>query len=193
MKNTLQIGAIILHPIFLPLYSLFIYWPFIAGLDVWAWAVGAVWIGFVYLTLPIIYFKVVRKLNLAEPILAERRTIFRTYALINFGFALVNVFLMNEYISFFIGSGILHLMLWFLVYLELKASWHAASWTYLVGAGLMMMYKYHFEGMPLLLTVFLGVSFVVCIIRYLQKAHTSFELGMGAALGVLCSSVILFF
>ena len=193
MKGILQAGAIVLHPIFLPLYSLFVYWPFVAGLDFWGAGVGLVWIGFVYLILPLVYFKVVRHINIAEPSLLDRRSIFRAYSLINFGFALVNVFLLNEYISFYIGAGFLHLFLWFLVYLELKVSWHAAVWEFLVGSSLMILYKFHFVGMPILLLVFLVLSILVVVIRYLQKAHTPLELAMGAAVGVLCSSFILFF
>jgi hypothetical protein len=193
MKGILQAGAIVLHPIFLPLYSLFVYWPFVAGLDFWGAGVGLVWIGFVYLILPLVYFKMVRHINIAEPSLLHRRSIYRAYSLINFGFALVNVFLLNEYISFYIGAGFLHLFLWFLVYLELKASWHAAVWAFLVGSALMMFYKFDFVGMPLLLLVFLVLAVAVIAIRYLQKAHTPLELAMAAAVGVISSSFILFF
>ena len=193
MKGFLNVGAIVLHPIFLPLYSLFIYWPFVVGLDFWGAGVGLIWIGFLYLILPLVYFKVVRHIHLAEPSLLDRRSIFRTYSLINFGFALVSVFLLTEYISFYIGAGFLHLFLWFLVYLELKASWHAAVWGFLVGSALMMFYKFHFVGMPMILLVFVALSALVIAIRYLQKAHTPLELATGAAVGVISSSFILFF
>jgi len=57
----------------------------------------------------------------------------------------------------------------------------------------MMFYKFDFVGMPLLLLVFLVLAVAVIAIRYLQKAHTPLELAMGAAVGVISSSFILFF
>ena len=193
MKNIFQGIAILTHPIFLPLLSLFIYAPIVAGYGEQTWILASIWIGFVYLILPLLYFKVVRNINLANPSLVDRKSIFKTYTLVNLGFALVNVYVMSQYISFFIGAFLLHLILWFLIYIELKASWHAAVWSFLVVAGLMILYNYQFVNLPVLLGGAFAILLLVSFTRYIQKAHNPFEIVIGIATGAIAALPILFF
>ena len=193
MKNILQGIAILTHPIFLPILSLIIYAPLVASYGEQTWILASVWFGFVYLILPVLFFKVVRKIKLADPSLAERKSIYKAYTLVNLGFALVNVFLMTEYISFFLGSFLLHLILWFLSFIELKASWHTAAWSFLVSAGLMILFNYNFVGLPTMLAVACGILILVAVTRFYQKAHSSLELLVGVATGALTALPILFF
>jgi hypothetical protein len=193
MKLLLQGIAVLLHPIFLPLYSILIYLPFVASLDAWGKSMGGLWLGFVYLFLPLTFFKVVRKINLPEPTLNQRITIYKTYTLINLGLVAVNIFLVKQYMSFFVAVSFLHLLLWVLAYIELKASWHAAAWAFLMCTALMIQYKFSFTGMPTLWAVLGGLLIAVVYTRYTQRAHNPFELVMGIAVGALSSSFILFF
>lgn len=193
MKNILQSVAVATHPIFLPLLSLLIYAPILASYGADAMLLAGIWVGFAYLFLPLIFFRVVRKIDLNNPGMEGRKSIYKTFTFINLGFIVINIFLFNEYISFFIGAFLLHLVLWFLIYIELKASWHAAAWSFLVCAGLMMLYRYQFVGLDMRIFIAVGILLLVCVTRYFQKAHTLFELGMGAAAGAITSSIILFF
>ena len=193
MKNVLQGIAILTHPIFLPLLSLLIYAPLVASHGEETLILASIWFGFVYLLLPLLFFKVVRKINLANPSITERKSIYKAYTLVNLGFALVNVFLMTEYISFFLGAFLLHLILWFLSFIELKASWHTAVWSFLVTAGLMILYNYDLVGLPAMLGVACGILVLVAFTRYMQKAHTAMELIVGVATGAITALPILFF
>lgn len=181
------------HPIFLPLFSLLIYAPIVAKYGENAMMLSLIWIGFVYLILPLLYFKVIRKTNLANPNLDERRSIFRAYSLVNAGFALVSVFIMTEYISFFIAAAFLHTIMLILAFVEIKASWHTAAWTFLTVVGLMVMYNYSFTGQEKLIFIPLAILVGVIFIRRAAKAHTWFELGMGAAAGAFAALPVLFF
>ncbi|PCJ64845.1 MAG: hypothetical protein COA58_11250 [Bacteroidetes bacterium] len=193
MKNFLQGFAVLTHPIFLPLFSLIIYAPLVAGQGQDAWILASVWIGFVYLILPLVYFKVVRKINFANPSLTDRKSIFRTYLLVNIGFALVNVFLMSEYISFFLGASLLHLLLRILILIDMKASWHTAVWSFLVTAGLMVLYNFQFVNLPVMIASAFVVLLLVYATRYTQKVHSHLELIMGVSVGAISSLPILFF
>lgn len=193
MKNILKVLAVLTHPIFLPLFSLLIYAPIVAKYGENAMMLSLIWIGFVYLILPLLYFKVIRKTNLANPNLDERRSIFRAYSLVNAGFALVSVFIMTEYISFFIAAAFLHTIMLILAFVEMKASWHTAAWTFLTVVGLMVMYNYSFTGQEKLIFIPLAILVAVIFIRRAAKAHTWFELGMGAAAGAFAALPVLFF
>lgn len=193
MKKALQALSVLTHPIFLPLFSLLIYAPIVAKYGENAMTLSLVWIGFVYLILPLLYFKFIRKMNLADPNLDERRSIFRAYTLVNAGFAVVSIFLMTEYISFFLAATLLHLIMLVLAFVELKASWHTAVWTFLTVVGLMVMYNYSFVGLDQLVLIPFGILIAVLFIRKGAKAHTWFELGMGAAAGSFAALPVLFF
>lgn len=193
MKYILQALAVLTHPIFLPLYSLLVYAPIVAKYGEDAVVLSLIWVGFVYLILPLLYFKAIRKINLANPTLDERRSIFRAYSLVNVGFALVSVFIMTEYISFFMAATFLHLIMLLLAFLEMKVSWHTAAWTFLSVVGLMVMYNYSFVGQEKLIFFPLAALLVVVVIRRAAKAHTWFELGMGAAVGAFAALPVLFF
>jgi hypothetical protein len=193
MKKVLQSIAVITHPVFLPVFSLVLYMPFVARLDMQAHLIAAIWVGFAYLILPLLYFKVVRAIHLANPSLAERRSIFKVYAFVNAGFALVSLYILPECISFYLGAMLLHLFLWFFVYIDLKASWHTAIWSFLTMTGLMLLYNYQLVGLETTVMVLAAVLAAVSTLRYYQKAHTPLELMMGIVAGILSSSFILFF
>jgi hypothetical protein len=193
MKLILKIGAIASHPIFLPFFSLLVYAPLVAKYGQSAILLSLIWIAFVYLFLPLIFLKYVRKINLAEPNLEERRSIYKAYTLINFGFAVVSIFIMKEYFSFFISAGFLHIFMLLLAFVDLKASWHTATWAFLFSAGLMVMYNYQLVGLDQMLLVVLGILILVAFIRWKAKAHTPFELIMGVAAGLISALPILFF
>jgi hypothetical protein len=193
MKLILKIGAIASHPIFLPFFSLLVYAPLVAKYGQSAILLSLIWIAFVYLFLPLIFLKYVRKINLAEPNLEERRSIYKAYTLINFGFAVVSIFIMKEYFSFFISAGFLHIFMLLLAFVDLKASWHTATWAFLFSAGLMVMYNYQLVGLDQMSLVVLGILILVAFIRWKAKAHTPFELIMGVAAGLISALPILFF
>jgi hypothetical protein len=193
MKILLKIGAIASHPIFLPFFSLLVYAPLVAKYGESAMLLALIWIAFVYLFLPLIFFKYIRKINLADPNLQERRSIFKAYSLINICLALVSVFIMTEYISFFLAAGFLHVLMLLLAFVELKASWHTAIWAFLLSAGLMVMYNYQLVGQEQMSLVVLGILLLVGFVRWQAKAHTPFELLMGGAAGLLAALPILFF
>lgn len=193
MKLILKIGAIASHPIFLPFFSLLVYAPLVAKYGQSAILLSLIWIAFVYLFLPLIFLKYVRKINMAEPNLEERRSIFKAYTLINFGFAIVSIFIMKEYFSFFISAGFLHIFMLLLAFVDLKASWHTATWAFLFSAGLMVMYNYQLVGLDQMSLVVLGILILVSFIRWKVNAHTPFELIMGVAAGLISALPILFF
>ena len=192
MKHLLKGIASLTHPIFMPFYSLFVYMPVIAKHNMNTLILAAVWVAFMYISLPLVYFIFIRKIKLEWPSMDERRSIYRAYSLVNLGFALVSVFLMQEYITFFLAATILHLLLLLFAFIELKASWHTAVWSFLMGAGLMIHYNYQFSDLgylPVIGSVILMVSWV----RWKANAHTPFQLVMGIAIGFLASTPILFF
>ncbi len=193
MKNALQLLSVLTHPIFLPIFSLVIYAPIVAKYGNNAIILSLIWIGFVYLLLPLLYFKFIRKMNLAMPNLDERRSIFRAYSLNNAGFIFVSIFLMTEYVSFFMAAMLLHVIMLLLAFVEMKASWHVAVWTFLTLVGLMILYNYSFAEFGNQFLLPLGILVAVIFIRKEVKAHTWFELGMGGAAGAFASLPVLFF
>jgi hypothetical protein len=80
-----------------------------------------------------------------------------------------------------------------LAFLEMKASWHSAVWSFLVVVGLMVQYNYTFVGQGSMLLLPIVILVAVLLIRRLSKAHTWFELGMGAAVGAIAAFPVLFF
>jgi len=193
MKKILQGIAIATHPVFLPIFSLLVYAPLVAYHGPSIKILAAIWVAFVYLLLPLIFLKVIRKIDFNNPSLEGRKSIYKTYTFINAGFIAVNIFVFSKYVSFFIGLFFLHLLLWFLIFIELKASWHAAAWSFLVFGGLMIMYSYQLVGLDIKVFAGFALLLAACATRYFQKAHTIFELGMGVAVGAITSSIILFF
>ena len=192
MKHVFKGIAILTHPIFLPFFSLLVYMPLVAKYSLGTLVLAAVWIVFMYISLPLAYFIAIRKIKLEHPTMDERRSIYRAYSLVNFGFAVVSIFLMQEYIVFFLAATVLHLFLLFFAFIDLKASWHAAIWSFLLGAGLMVYFNYQFSGLGYLLEI-VSIMLLVCIVRWRANAHTPFQLLMGIAAGFLASTPILFF
>ena len=199
MKSVLKGIAILTHPIFLPFYSLFVYYPLIERYSNETYILSSVWLGFVYLFLPLVYFLRVRGINLEHPNLVQRKSIFRAYTLVNFGLAFVSLFLVHEYASFFIAATLLHVLMLVFSAIELKASWHTSVWSFLLGTALMVLYNYKLEGVGntvlqwgQLLAALIVILSVVSWVRWKAKAHTFFELMMGIVAGLIASTPILF-
>lgn len=192
MKYLLKGIAILTHPIFMPFYSFLVYMPLVAKYNLNTLILASVWVVFMYISLPIVYFVFIRKIKLEWPSMDERRSIYRAYSLVNLGFALVSIFLMKEYITFFLSATILHLLLLLFAFIELKASWHTAVWSFLLGASLMIDYNYQFSDLGYLPEIG-SVTLLVSWVRWKANAHTPFQLVMGIAIGFLASTPILFF
>lgn len=192
MKYLLKGIAILTHPIFMPFYSFLVYMPLVAKYNLNTLILASVWVAFMYISLPLVYFIFIRKIKLEWPSMDERRSIYRAYSLVNLGFALVSIFLMKEYITFFLAATILHLLLLLFAFIELKASWHTAVWSFLLGASLMIDYNYQFSDLGYLPEIG-SVTLLVSWVRWKANAHTPFQLVMGIAIGFLASTPILFF
>lgn len=192
MKYLLKGIAILTHPIFMPFYSFLVYMPLVAKYNLNTLILSSVWVAFMYISLPLVYFVFIRKIKLEWPSMDERRSIYRAYSLVNLGFALVSIFLMKEYITFFLAATILHLLLLLFAFIELKASWHTAVWSFLLGASLMIHYNYQFSDLGYLPEIG-SVTLLVSWVRWKANAHTPFQLVMGIAIGFLASTPILFF
>lgn len=192
MKYLLKGIAILTHPIFMPFYSFLVYMPLVAKYNLNTLILASVWVVFMYISLPLVYFVFIRKIKLEWPSMDERRSIYRAYSLVNLGFALVSIFLMKEYITFFLAATILHLLLLLFAFIELKASWHTAVWSFLLGASLMIDYNYQFSDLGYLPEIG-SVTLLVSWVRWKANAHTPFQLVMGIAIGFLASTPILFF
>ena len=192
MKYLLKGIAILTHPIFMPFYSLLVYIPLVAKYNLNTLILASVWVAFMYISLPLVYFVFIRKIKLEWPSMDERRSIYRAYSLVNLGFAMVSIFLMKEYITFFLAATILHLLLLLFAFIELKASWHTAVWSFLLGASLMIDYNYQFSDLGYLPEIG-SVTLLVSWVRWKANAHTPFQLVMGIAIGFLASTPILFF
>lgn len=192
MKYLLKGIAILTHPIFMPFYSFLVYMPLVAKYNMNTLILASVWVAFMYISLPLVYFVFIRKIKLEWPSMDERRSIYRAYSLVNLGFALVSIFLMKEYITFFLAATILHLLLLLFAFIELKASWHTAVWSFLLGASLMIDYNYQFSDLGYLPEIG-SVTLLVSWVRWKANAHTPFQLVMGIAIGFLASTPILFF
>lgn len=192
MKYLLKGIAILTHPIFMPFYSFLVYMPLVAKYNLNTLILASVWVVFMYISLPLVYFIFIRKIKLEWPSMDERRSIYRAYSLVNLGFALVSIFLMKEYITFFLAATILHLLLLLFAFIELKASWHTAVWSFLLGASLMIDYNYQFSDLGYLPEIG-SVTLLVSWVRWKANAHTPFQLVMGIAIGFLASTPILFF
>lgn len=192
MKYLLKGIAILTHPIFMPFYSFLVYIPLVAKYNLNTLILASVWVAFMYISLPLVYFVFIRKIKLEWPSMDERRSIYRAYSLVNLGFALVSIFLMKEYITFFLAATILHLLLLLFAFIELKASWHTAVWSFLLGASLMIHYNYQFSDLGYLPEIG-SVTLLVSWGRWKANAHTPFQLVMGIAIGFLASTPILFF
>ncbi|MEK9600362.1 MAG: hypothetical protein VW147_00880 [Bacteroidota bacterium] len=191
MKYLLKGIAILTHPIFMPFYSFLVYMPLVAKYNLNTLILASVWVAFMYISLPLFYFVFIRKIKLEWPSMDERRSIYRAYSLVNLGFALVSIFLMKEYITFFLAATILHLLLLLFAFIELKASWHTAVWSFLLGASLMIHYNYQFSDLGYLPEIG-SVTLLVSWVRWKANAHTPFQLAMGIAIGFLASTPILF-
>ena len=108
-----------------------------------------------------------------------------------FGFALVSIFLMQEYITFFLAATFLHLLMLFFAFIDLKVSWHSAVWSFILGTGLMIHYNYQFSDFGYLFEI-ASITILVGVIRWKANAHTLLQLVMGLAIGFLASTPILF-
>ncbi|MGB0850654.1 MAG: hypothetical protein ACPGTP_05375 [Bacteroidia bacterium] len=193
MKNILlKVIAAATHPVFLPFFSVLIYMPILAKHGMDTSLLAGVWAIVAYLILPLLFFKVVRKVNLPDPDLGERRSIYKAYATVSFCLAIVSFFLLRDYIGFFLGAFLMHILMLMLAFVEMKASWHSAAWSFLTLSGLMVSYNLGLADILMAVVIPSVVLLVVCVVRYFAKAHTFFELGMGIAAGVCGAIPVLF-
>lgn len=192
MKQFLNLIATLTHPVFLPLYGILIYHPLINKYDGTVFILTGVWYSFVYLILPILYFIRVKKINLVYPDLEQREVIFKTYVAIGLVMSVLSYFMMTEYMPFFIGLTIWHAILYVFSAIKLKASWHTAAWSYLFLCSLIVKFTNNFVGRYEVIAFFGILLLIVFTLRWHQKAHTLFELGMGLAAGAATSTLLLF-
>ena len=77
MKYLLKGIAILTHPIFMPFYSLLVYMPLVAKYNLNTLILASVWVAFMYISLPLVYFVFIRKIKLEWPSMDEWRSIYR--------------------------------------------------------------------------------------------------------------------
>jgi hypothetical protein len=192
MKQVLNAIAALTHPVLLPLFGIAIYHPLVNKYDTTVFILTGVWYFFVYLILPVLYFVKIKKINLLSPDLEQREAIYKTYMAIGIVMSVLSYWMMVEYLPFFIGIFLLHTMLYVLAAIKLKASWHTAAWSFLFLCSLIVKFTNNFVGQFEIITIFGVMLLVVFAVRWKQKAHTLFELGMGLAAGATASTLLLF-
>jgi hypothetical protein len=184
--------AVATHPIFLPFFSVLIYMPVLAKHGLNTALLAMVWVVIAYLILPLLYFKVIRKINLPDPNMDERRSIYRAYTTVSFCLSIVSFFLLKDYVGFFLGATVLHILMLLLAFVEMKASWHTAAWSFLTVSGLMVSYNLGIIDLQMAVFVPFLILILVSFIRYFAKAHSVFEIGMGIAAGACGALPVLF-
>jgi hypothetical protein len=192
MQRILFGFSFLTHPVFIPFYSIFIYLNLVLKYNQSALVLGLIWLLFVYLFLPTVYFLKVKKMELKSPNIIDRRSIFKVYSAINLLLWVVAFFMMKEYMDFFLGLAVVHLLMYLLSIIDLKASWHTAGWSYLLLSALVLWKRYQFVDFNYVTYILLGFLILVFICRLLQKAHNLFELVMGVAAGITASLVLIF-
>jgi hypothetical protein len=193
MKSLARLLAGVTHPVFLPLYSLIIYWPLVAKYEVNAFLLIGVWLALAYYLFPLLHFRVIRKINLEFPDLDGRRSIYKTYSLVSLGLMIAVYFVIPEYVSFFLSGFLLHVLLYWVTALELKASWHTAAWAFLLLSSLMILYNFRLTDLAQISYSLLAILILVAVVRWRSGAHTLFELGIGICIGFIASLPILYF
>ena len=192
MKNLLQLIAILLHPALIPFYSAIAFTPLFIKYGFSPVLLFAIWVLFLHLILPIIYFRKVKRINLATPSLSEREAIFKTYMGLTVLIAVVAGFMFREFLGFSIALFILYALLWFWSAIKFKASWHAAAWALLVVSALALVLKFGFVDRTPTLLLLACLTVVASGVRYMQKAHTLNELLMGLATGAASATIVIF-
>mgnify|MGYP001604718741 CR=1 FL=1 len=192
MKNVLQLFAILLHPALIPFYSAIAYTPLFIKYGWPPVLLFAIWILFLHLILPVVYFTKVKQIKLSAPNLAEREAIFKTYLGLTLLIVVVTAFMFKEYLGFSLALFILYALLWFWSAIKFKASWHAAAWAMLLVSALALILKFGFVDNTNTLITLVLLTVLVTTVRYLQKAHTLNELLMGLATGAASATIVIF-
>lgn len=192
MQKVLNGLAFLLHPVFIPFYSLFIYRPFLGKYDAVPLILFAFWILFVHIIFPVFYLHTVKKVDLKKPTMEERQSIYKGFAGLNALLSVVSLIVIKEYFAFFIALALLNLILYFLATVQMKASWHTASWAFLVLVSLIAWYTFGFTIAPINTLILFLFAVVVFLTRWKQEAHTLFELSMGLACGASAAAIIFF-
>ncbi len=191
MQRLLFGFSFLTHPVFIPLFSIWVYYSLVLKYDQTPLVIGLCWLLFAYIFLPTFYFKKIKKIDLKAPSIPERRSIFKGYAVLNAVLGIVAYYIFKEYVAFFLGFAVMHLMLFLLTIIHLKASWHTGGWAYLLMSALVLWDKYRFVDFNIVVYTLLGIFILVFICRKLQNAHSWFELIMGVAVGITSSLVLI--
>lgn len=192
MRQLLQFIAGITHPVFLPIYAFVLYNPLINKYGSTVFVLFGIWYLFLYLILPVLYFIRVKKINLISPSNLERESIYKTYIAINIVLGIICYLMLPELASFFFGLIVLHIVLYVLSAIKLKASWHVCAWAYLFLASLITKFTNSLQGQFEIIGAIAFLLILVAAVRWQQKAHTPFEIGMALAAGAALSTLLLF-
>lgn len=192
MKNLLQLLAVLLHPVLIPFYSALAFLPLLIKYGWPPIVLFALWILFLHVILPVVYFAKIKRISLAAPTVGEREIIYKTYMGLTLLIIAVSAFMFTEYLGFSIALFVLYTLLWFWSAIKFKASWHAASWALLLVSALALVLKYGFVDNTVTLLVLMALLIAAVGVRLLQKAHTLNELLMGLATGATSAIVVVF-
>ncbi|MBT8326243.1 MAG: hypothetical protein KJP21_00885 [Bacteroidia bacterium] len=192
MRKILFGFAFLTHPVLIPFYSLLIYWPFLGKYDPLPLILFATWILFVHIILPVFYLHSVKKVDLKEPSINDRKSIYKGYTVLNMILSFVSLIVIKEYFAFLVSLALLNLFLYLLASVQLKASWHTSSWALLVVASLIEWYSFGFTFAPLYTLIIFLLAVGVFLTRWKQEAHTLFELTMGLASGATAAAILFF-
>ena len=192
MQKLLFGFAFLTHPVLIPFYSLLIYRPFLGKYDTLPLILFGFWILFVFIIFPVLYLYKVKKIDFRKPSIEDRKSIYKGYAGLSLVLCIVSTIVMKEYVSFFIAMILMHVFLYLLAGVKLKASWHSSSWAFLLMTGLIAWYKFGFTIAPINTLVLLLLTVTVFLVRWKQNAHTLFELTMGLACGITAAAIIFF-
>lgn len=138
------------------------------------------------------YLTKVKRVNLMSPNHTEREVIYKTYMALGGVLAIISYFMLPEASGFFWGIVLMHLLLYVLAAIKLKASWHVAAAAYFLVASLAVKFLNNLHGQFIPIGIAVGLVVLVAVLRWQQKAHSAFEIGMGMASGAAAATLLLF-
>ena len=191
MKDKLLFAlAFITHPILIPFY----FYLFSGFSD----AEELTYLALITVILPVIIFRL-RKIDLAQPSMKDRKLIYATLGIIYLTLVLVEVVQgavfdtqVKVFLPFALGMLALFIGTWIM-----KLSWHAMGWGLAMFLSIGLSYSNyhsmeHKEVSFLATYVVAGIGIGVMLVRYLQNAHSIHELITGYMIGLIIPILILF-
>ena len=176
-KTLLLIPAVLLHPIWLP-------FAFAVGTEMSdRWLLMAN----ICLVLPAIWLAFYR-INPLDPDLAQRRIIFTGLALF-YVLAAYLALQISPYAAFWMASNAVAMGLLAILAFRWRISWHVFGWAFTAGfMSIVFGFWWREAGEPWLLgdklsITAMAITFLVGILRYVQKAHSLAEIASGLVLG----------